>query len=302
MALLAPSPTIAQWLLRQVARLPIPKVQGLYARLPPFLDDSAREFSVKFYGMQYRGTLCQYVDRQIFYFGAYSPMELSFLRRAAAILRTTRKHITFMDVGANVGQHSLFMSRHADNVVAFEPNDEVASRFQANVILNGLGNIDLVRCALGSEPGEGQLGSGLEKNSGSRSLVWSLDPSKNITVPVARGDSVMEERGIERVDILKIDVEGYEKNVFEGMRNTLARDRPIILFELVGNNVKGGFESERELRDTLYSGAEIFSLGGNSSPRLLPFDWRTEEAVCLPEELSEEFFPITGGSARWRLS
>ena len=51
--------------------------------------------------------------------------------------------------------------------------------------------------------GEGKLGSGLEKNSGSRSLVWSLDLSKDVVVPVVSGDDVIEKRGIERVRFVK---------------------------------------------------------------------------------------------------
>jgi FkbM family methyltransferase len=288
------SPTFVQRLLRAAACLPIPKLRGVYSRLPAVRDDRAREFTVDFFGLQYKGTLSQYVDRQIFYFGAYSPLELSFLRQAAEILRLSRSHITLVDVGANVGQHSLFMSRHADRVLAFEPNDEVADRLAANIAVNRIENIDLVRCALGSEVTEARLGSGLDNNSGSRSLVWSLDAEKDLIVPVACGDVVLAEHGIDRVDLLKIDVEGYEKNVFAGMRKTLERDRPVILFELVGAELKAGFRSEDELREALYCGAELFSLGGGSSPRLLPFDWFAEESVCLPEELLGSFSALLG--------
>ena len=283
------SPTVMQWLLRGIARMPLPKLQGFYANLAPVLDDSAREFTVQFEGLNYNGTLSQYVDRHIFYFGAYSPVELSFLKQAAKLLRANREMLTFVDVGANVGQHSLFMSRYADKVVAFEPNSEVADRLARNVALNDIRNINLIRCALGSEERVGRLGSGLNKNSGSRSLVWSLDVDRDIVVPVVCGDIALTELEIERVDILKVDVEGYEKNVFWGMHKTLARDRPIILFELVGDDVKGGFGTEAELRESLYCDAELFTLRGKFSPQLVPFDWSGEEAVCLPRELLEGF-------------
>jgi FkbM family methyltransferase len=249
--------------------------------------------------MMYNGTLSQYVDRQIFYFGSYSPLELSFLRQAGKILRQTRNHLTFVDVGANVGQHSLFMSPLSDIVVAFEPNDEVADRLARNIDLNRIKNINLVRTALGSQVGQGRLGSGLEKNSGSRSLVWSNDAGRDILVPVICGDEALRELGIARVDMLKIDVEGYEKNTLAGLRETLTKDRPVILFELVGSDLKGGFRSEHELRSSLYSEAELFTLGQSPSQLLLPFDWHAEEAVCLPKELLESFASMLArGTAR----
>ena len=282
------SPSFWQWMLRSVARLPIPKIQGLYSRLPPFRDNSERDFTVEFFGIKYTGNLSQYIDRHIFYFGSYSKQELFFLRAATSILRQSRKKITMIDVGANVGQHSLFMSNYADRILSFEPNETVANLFQGNIQRNQIQNIELYRCALGAEDGKGILGSGLDNNSGSRSLVWSLDPSQDLEVPLRSGDTVCENQGVEKVDILKIDVEGYEENVFIGMKKVLHRDRPVILFEIIGGR-KGVFGSKSELQALIYPDAELFSLGGSSSPRLLPFDWSFEEAVCIPKELVAHF-------------
>lgn len=287
MARTGSSPSLAQWLLRYGGRLPIPKLQGIYARIPAFRDEQHREFVVDFEGLRYKGTLAQYVDRKIFYFGSYSPDELAFLAKAGRIIRGRHQVSTFVDVGANVGQHSLFMSRHVDRVLAFEPNAEVADRLQANIEFNSISNISLVRTALGSEQAEGRLGSGLENNSGSRSLTWSLDPSLDTIVSIVRADDVLEAYGVQRIDILKLDVEGYEKHVLMGARACLRRDKPVILFELVGRDVKGGFASEAELRDSLYEGATLFSLGPRGD--LLPFEWQNEEAVCIPEDLVPDF-------------
>jgi FkbM family methyltransferase len=282
------TPTLAQWLLHYLGRLPIPRKKGLFSRLPPFRDESNREFRIRFSHVNYSGTLAQYIDRHIFYFGSYSPAELSFLAAASSALRKSRGLITFIDVGANVGQHSLFMSGHADRVLAFEPNGAVAERLQANIELNKLTNIELIQCALGAEDGEGQLGSGFASNSGSRSLTWTLDAATNITVPVLNAEKVLRERGVTRVDILKIDVEGFERQVFEGLRGILEVDRPVILFELIGKQTKGGFRTEDELRGILYSGSELFTLEDASAPRLLPFSWDAEQVVCLPPDLQKE--------------
>ena len=62
--------------LRALGRFPIPRLRGLYRTFPAFLEQSPREFIVDFFGLKYRGDLSEFVDRQIFYFGSYSPLEL----------------------------------------------------------------------------------------------------------------------------------------------------------------------------------------------------------------------------------
>lgn len=92
--------------------------------------------------------------------------------------------MNFADIGANVGQHSLFMSQFANRIFAFEPNDAVADQFERNIRINNISNIALHRVALGDLDGQANLGSGLPGNDGSRSLNWTLDSSLELQVAV----------------------------------------------------------------------------------------------------------------------
>src|SRR5688572_8430491 len=65
-------------------------------------------FSADFFGMTYKGSLDDYIDWSVYVYGAYSRNELDLLARLAGELRGDRP-LTFYDVGANVGQHTLFM-------------------------------------------------------------------------------------------------------------------------------------------------------------------------------------------------
>jgi len=281
------SPTPVQRLFRLLGHAPLPKMQGLLWKLGILASPSPQHFEVQFAGLKYRGRLDQLIDRHIYYLGAYSPVELDFLRRIGEILRKHRGTLTFVDIGANVGLHSLFMARRADWIAAFEPNEQAADQFEANLRRNGLSTVTVHRHALGAEEGFGELGSGFDGNSGSRSLTWSLDASKNERVRVRHADRALAELAMARVDLIKIDVEGYEKNVLEGLAATLRRDRPAIMFELVGTDTKGGFRSAAELQGALYPDHCLFTLEGARKARLAAFDWAGEEAVCLPRELVE---------------
>ena len=255
------------------------------------------EFEIDFDGRRYRGNLDDFIDRHIYFTGAYAPAELGFLDQAARALRNTQAEVTFIDIGANCGQHSLFMSRRADRVIAFEPSAEAADRLAANLALNGISNVALFRIALGDRDHTAQLGSGMPGNSGSRSLTWTLDAEQNENVEVRHAADFLDSPsvGLTRMDIIKLDVEGYEKAVLKGLSPLLKRDRPILLFELMGKQIKGGFASPDELRAHLYPDAAMFTLSGRRRPALTPFDWNAEEAVCIPKERAHAF---EGMSAR----
>lgn len=288
-------PTAAQLsikhrLLRGLGHLPIPRVRGVVGRLRPLLDEpKSTEFEVGFRGLRYRGRLDDFIDWNVFFFGCYSPHELDFLAAAARVIGGSASGATYFDVGANVGHHALFMSQHAKEVIAFEPSLWARERFLANIKLNQLGNVRVLPVALGDVDGEAQLGSGFKGNSGSRSLIWTLDQGNIENVILRRGDDLFITENLPKIDIIKLDVEGYEKRVLSGLHQTLCRDRPIILFELIGNSEKGGFRDESELHDSLYHEHALRSLTGRRRAKLTTFDWNREEAVCLPKELVSSF-------------
>jgi FkbM family methyltransferase len=283
-------PTIGQRLLQFAGHLPLPGVRGIVYRLHRFLKISqSGEFEVEFGGLKYRGRLDDHIDWNVFYYGNYSPLELNFLTVAATRLEKTGG-VTYFDVGANVGHHALFMSRHVKQVVAFEPSRTVLDRFEENIVLNGLKNIRVYPVALGDKDGNAQLGTGFAGNSGSRSLTWTLDKKNGLeTVDVRWGDRLFCIDNLPRLDLLKLDVEGYEKRVLVGLAKTLRRDRPVVLMELIGQTEKGGFRDFADLDAVLYPRHRLFSLKGHARAKLFPFDWKEESMVCLPEECVAAF-------------
>jgi FkbM family methyltransferase len=251
-----------------------------------------RDFSIRWQGLTYHGNLRFLIDRHIYFAGGYSLNEIDFLRQASHIMRKIRSSVLMLDIGANVGQHSLALAKSVDRIISFEPNPETAARLRLNAQRNFITNIELHELALGDNDETAVLGSGLEGNDGSRSLNWSINNAADISVPVKAAGSYLAEiiPGDTSIDLLKIDVEGHEAKVLSSLYDRLVRDRPIILFELVGKEVKGGFASEVSLRSTLYSDHRLYGLERGRSVSLAAFDWqRHEEAVCIPAELTSQF-------------
>lgn len=277
--------------LRALAHLGVPGRHRVISSLRKASRVNAHEaaFRTRFAGLIYEGSLKEHIDREIFYFGSYTPEELDFLALAAQRL-SGNAPLAYFDVGANVGQHALWMSQRVAQVFAFEPSQRAVAQLQTNIDINGIKNLTIFPIALGDRRESANLGSGFPNNSGSRSLLWTAEDSAGETVEVYRGDEVFAERSLPRIDILKLDVEGFESKAIAGMRERLLKDRPVIMMELIGDETsKGGFASEADLRAALYPGCRLFVLGPPPRASLKPFSWHAEEIVCIPEERVELF-------------
>jgi FkbM family methyltransferase len=142
----------------------------------------------------------------------------------------------FVDIGANVGNHSIFASRflHARKVIAFEPHPTAAFLLKANVALNRLADrIDTSHLGIGLCDRDSQADAVLiEGNLGATRLRASADEGAFQVVP---GDALLADRSI---DFIKIDVEGMEIEVLRGLGRTITQQRPAILVEVDNPNTE----------------------------------------------------------------
>lgn len=167
--------------------------------------------------------LDQYVEQQSL--GEYEP---SVSRLLKSLLKPG---MIFLDCGANNGYYSLLASRWVGPggiVFAFEPSPKTYSRLLRNVRLNQAENVRLFNCALGREDGVARLNLS-DKSDGLNSLLKIEGASQRIVVPLRRIDDIIWEGG---VDVVKMDVEGGERDILEGMRRVLALSRnPQVIME-----------------------------------------------------------------------
>lgn len=211
------------------------------------------QFQTPYFGLIYSGESRNFIDDRILQFGAFEKPELFLLRKIAG----ERKGLVFLDVGANTGAYSLFMSQVAEKVHAVEPFPPVLAKLRRNIELNQLTNVMVHPVGFGKErgsltfyaPPDSNLGVGSFSNDfaeewrggQARALVDEL-------LPLEIGDEYLQRHGITRVDILKIDIEGYEKFALQGLSQTLRSNRPYVLMEFNTRNVEG-FHSLTELEN-----------------------------------------------------
>lgn len=123
------------------------------------------------------------------------------------------------DVGANVGTYSLLAALSGAQAEAFEPGESARARLRRNAELNGV-TVTLHDVALSEENGEAVLTT--ESRSGIRRLS---EDGAGDTVSTRRADGI----DAPQPDVVKIDVEGAELRVLQGMRDTLADARTVFV-------------------------------------------------------------------------
>ncbi|MFN4008585.1 MAG: FkbM family methyltransferase [Pannonibacter sp.] len=140
-----------------------------------------------------------------------------------------------LDIGANIGNHALYWAFHrkARRVVCFEPAPANHALLRRNIAANGFGDrIEAHQIALGAEDGSARVAHFTARNSGA--AVMAADPNGGLRL--ARLDTLAADLALDHVDLIKIDVEGFEAAVLQGARMFLARHRPVIFIEIFEAN------------------------------------------------------------------
>jgi FkbM family methyltransferase len=183
-------------------------------------------------GVKFELDLEDHIQRTMYLTGYYERGLGEFLRRSAGM------GDVYLDVGANVGIHALPMARRlrekAGSVIAVEAAPDTARMLESAITKNRLENVTVAPVALGVTPGTAALRvrEGYEAaDVGTRTLFG--DGVTQFTVNIVRGDDLLRDLGVERLDILKIDIEGGELDALRGLEKSLLRFKPrIIVAEL----------------------------------------------------------------------
>lgn len=166
------------------------------------------------------------IGRYINLFGGYEREELDILFDFLAPLDVEFKNSLALDIGANIGNHAMYFSDHFQRVIAFEPNDDVFYLLKFNA--DQCENVTAEKIGLGDESGNFIL----REVSGNMMASWIEKvpvetDRKTYSIKVER----LDDKDLDNVKFIKIDVEGFEINVLKGAARTIEDQKPIILFE-----------------------------------------------------------------------
>jgi FkbM family methyltransferase len=179
-------------------------------------------------------SLCLYVC------GSFEPNEFAFLDRVL------KPGMVFVDVGANDGYYTLFAAQRvgpSGRVLAVEPSTRERANLERNIARNGLANVTVVPLALGSSCGMAELHLAQSAHSGHNTLGRFANDGVQAEsveqVKVCTLDSLAPGLALDRIDVMKIDVEGAEASVIAGARDLLAATRPLIVLEISDKALRG---------------------------------------------------------------
>jgi len=177
-------------------------------------------------GLNYDLDLGQLIDARIYYEGEFEPETSALFRRLV------KPGMIVFDIGANVGAHGLPLAKLVGvtgHVYMFEPTGWALKKLEKNLSLNpDLSHVTVERRALSDQDVSGQQYSIRSQ--------WYADGVEGVeevgVIDYITLDSYCVSHGIEQVDFIKLDVDGFETKILKGGINMLASKQPSLLIEM----------------------------------------------------------------------
>jgi FkbM family methyltransferase len=195
----------------------------------------------------YKLDISDVIGHSLFFFNHYfAPLE---------VFNLLKDDSTVIDIGANIGTVALRAAKTCQrgHVYAFEPDPAHIKSLRANHQLNQFSNITIIPKGLGSKPGQALLSKLEQRNAGMNRILPAEQAAQydSTHINVATLDDEMSSISPTRIDLIKIDVEGYEFHVLMGAQKTIARYRPILVIEVIDANLQVHLLSSTDVIDLL---------------------------------------------------
>ena len=154
----------------------------------------------------------------------------------AEILSLVNPGSVYIDIGANIGTTTLPISKCVKKMLSIEAHPDTVYYLRENIKLNGYTNIDVLQVAVGEACGTVNFSDSKTDD------INKVSYSGGLVVPMLTLDDIA--RDIPFIDLIKIDVEGYEKFVLMGAKNTLAKTRALYIEYYEPNTLDFGYTRE----------------------------------------------------------
>ena len=182
------------------------------------------------------------------HFGVYEKAETRFFQSAC------RDGMTFLDVGANLGYYTALAARAVGpngRVLAVEPDPDSFGYLEQTIAANAVGNVEAFPVAASDAPATLPLYISTD-NRGDNRLYASGEDRPQVEVAARPLDALLRENKIDTVDLIKIDVQGYEPKVISGLRETITSSPNLtLLTEFWPQGIDEAGEDANEFLQTL---------------------------------------------------
>lgn len=233
------SPKLLRHLRRFSQRFPLGRRKLILPRIMRSLFHKAKyQVTVSDFDGDFRMRLdlAEHMQRRIFWIGYYS-------REVVGLLdKLIQPGMVIFDIGANIGEITLVAAKRTTStgrVVAFEPVSSIADRLEENVRENSLTWVSTLRLGLSNRLGKANIYSSCNqwKSTEPHRGLGSLYPGNYNspplqTIQLTTLDQYIYSNPVERLDIIKIDIEGAELPCLEGAKNTLQFFKPMLIIEV----------------------------------------------------------------------
>lgn len=204
------------------------------------------------------------VGWQLSEYGTYDPAELDAVRGIMTILRSSAPNLVALDIGANIGVHSVVLSSEVGemgSVYAFEAQRIIFNMLAGNVALNSLSNVFCFHNAVSDTSdfidipifdygkpmsfGSVEFGGQQKEYIGQLPIEGSSDKVLGV---------VIDEMNFSQINFMKIDVEGMEIKVLKGAEKSISKFRPFILIEYLKSDKDEIIAWFKKVNYIIYSG------------------------------------------------
>ncbi len=185
------------------------------------------------------------VDKSIFMRGYFEKDIVDFFKKYL------KRGMTVFDIGANIGQYTLLSAKivgKKGKVYSFEPSIKVYNNLKSNVDINNFENVIINNIALGDCEETTYLN---ESNDGAYSSIGEplVETTHKTKINVTTLNKYIQTNKIKKIDLIKIDVEGFELMVLKGGKNFFSKkDAPVVVCEFSDLTSKSFNYSSNDLR------------------------------------------------------
>ncbi len=238
-------------------------------------------FDVQLFGQTYRGQAGVHLDEKVYRYNLHEAPTIRLLRSIAQWQQSQGQESVFWDIGSNSGLHLITVAPLVSQAVGFEPWDKIRSHALSNISRNNQKQVQVMPFGLSNQDALLNFNPPDGRNYG---VGYFTQNDSSTKLQVKCGDAVAND--LKAVpSMMKIDVEGHEKSVLEGLKNTIKANRPAIVFEYAGSNITD-FKTVNQRESLFGQGYTYWGIKRSREyPKLVPFKPgdRYENVLAWPE-------------------